>query len=294
MSADEDAHWSKTFTNAERVEKRQNAQKAAKELRRNRENFSLYKYFGDRKDEIQDVLVLGCGGGRAERALHSKGIGSHFHGVDIAEGAVNDAKKIANKQNLPITYEVADLNKVILKPKSYDMVSANNFLHHIVDLEHLFEQIWKSLKPNGYLYIQDFVGETQFQWQEKRLKITTDLLNILPDKFKKDNVKGDLIKMPKRPNPGRLCSPFEAIRSGDIIPVLKKWFDVDKDVSLGSIRYHVLPLTVMENYVENEDTKTVFEVLRYVDKLLVDEGVLPPTATQMVLRKKPFSEVKGN
>lgn len=290
MAAEEDAHWSKTLSNPERVGKRKKAQEAAKTLRRNRDNFSSYEFFHKKRGSIKDGLILGCGAGRAERTYLKKNIGQSFHGIDIAQGAVDTARQVAAEQNLPITYEVADLNEVILKEKSYDLVSAQNFLHHIVKLEHLFEQIWKSLRPNGFFYVQDFVGETQFQWTDKRMNIARQILNLLPEKHRVDAIQNRPAK-PRRPEPGNLCSPFEAIRSGEILPILSKWFDVHKEVLSGSIRFHVLPLGVLESYTENEDTRSIYEILRYFDRLLVEERVLPPTAAQLVLRPKKRSEI---
>ncbi|NNE59185.1 MAG: class I SAM-dependent methyltransferase [Hellea sp.] len=286
MAAGEDAHWSKTLSDPDRAGKRKKGQQAARILKKNRDNFSVYSYLRNQKGKIKHGLVLGCGSGRAERTFLEKGVGESFHGIDIAAGAVETAKKVAAENNLPITYEVADLNDVILQKRKYDFVSAQNFLHHVVKLEHLFEQIWKSLKPNGYLYIDDFVGETQFQWSEKRLKITTEILELLPTKHRTDVILDRPVRQPHRPDPGKLCSPFEAIRSGEILPQISRWFNVKKQVLSGSIRYHVLPLGVLESYTENEDTKTIYEVLRYVDRLLVDEGVLPPSAAQILLSPK--------
>lgn len=290
MAEEEDALWSRTLSDPDRIARRKGAQDAAKTLGRNRDNFSSYEFFAKKKDKISDGLILGCGAGRAERTYLKKGIGKSFHGIDIAQGAVDTAKKIAEEEGLPITYEVADLNAVILKRRSYDFVSAQNFLHHIVKLEHLFEQIWRSLRPGGFFYVQDFVGETQFQWSEKRMKIARQILNLLPEKHRFDAIQNRPAR-PRRPEPGNLCSPFEAIRSGEILPIISKWFTVQQKVLSGSIRFHVLPLGVLESYTENEDTKSIYEVLRFFDRLLIEEGVLPPTAAQLVLRPKRASEI---
>ena len=77
------------------------------------------------------------------------------------------ARQIAEEQSLPLTYEVADLNFVKLPEKAFDLVVAQTCLYHILFLEHVADQIWRSLENDGYLWIHDFVGETQFQYDDK-------------------------------------------------------------------------------------------------------------------------------
>ena len=59
---------------------------------------------------------------------------------------------------------------------------AQTCLHHILFLENVAEQIWHSLKGNSYLWISDFIGETQFQYDPKRVSIPNKILRVLPKK----------------------------------------------------------------------------------------------------------------
>jgi 2-polyprenyl-3-methyl-5-hydroxy-6-metoxy-1,4-benzoquinol methylase len=105
-------------------------------------------------------LTLGCGAGRCERDLIARGVCRSFHGIDISEDAVTKARETANEHGLALTYDVADLNFVKLPEKTFDLVVAQTCLHHILFLEHVADQIWRSLKNDGYLWIHDFIGET--------------------------------------------------------------------------------------------------------------------------------------
>src|SRR5262249_35182959 len=152
--------------------------------------------------------------------------GLSFHGIDISKRAIAKAREIANEQNLPLTYEVADVNFVRLPEKTFDLVVAQTCLHHILFLERVAQQIWHSLKGNGYLWIHDFIGETQFQYDAKRVSIANKILFALPEKLRKNRITDRLIEEIKRPEPGRLCSPFESIRSSEIVPVFQHWFTI--------------------------------------------------------------------
>ena len=85
-------------------------------------------------------------------------------------------------------------------------------------LEHVADQIWRSLKNDGYLWIYDF-GETQFQYDDKRLAIINQILAVLPEKLRKNIMNGRTTTEIKRPKPGHLGSAFESIRCAEIVPV---------------------------------------------------------------------------
>jgi hypothetical protein len=59
----------------------------------------------------------------------------------------------------------------------------------------------------GFLFLR--------QYDPKRLLIVNQLLAILPEKFRKNKINGKLATQIKTPEPGRLASPFESIRSAD-------------------------------------------------------------------------------
>ena len=154
--------------------------KRARPLGFHRNCSSLYRVAKEKGLRFEHGLTLGCGAGRCERDLISRGVGVSFHGIDISENAIAKAREIAKEQNLPLTYEVADLNFVRLPERTFDLVVAQTCLHHLLFLEHVAEQIWQSLKSGGYLWIHDFIGETQFQYDPKRISIANKILQSCP------------------------------------------------------------------------------------------------------------------
>jgi len=291
MAKKEGAFWGALLGDPVRNERVVQAQTAAIELKKNRYLISLIGYVREHGLKLENGLLLGCGNGRAERAYLAQGVCETFHSIDISEEAVNEGRRIAAEQNLPITYEVADLNFIEFPAEKYDFICALTSLHHVLHLEHLIENTWKTLKPGGIFWVHDFIGETQFQWSDDRIEITNTIVELLPEKNTYDKVNKR--KMPKltRPVPGTLGSPFESIRSGDIAPILLKWFNVEKEYKWGSILHHVTPPGVLESYLENEDTKAMHELLLYFDGLLIKHNVLPPTGVQYVLTAKPRDQV---
>ncbi len=292
MAARENEVWGKILPDRERSEAAIEDTKASIELRAARHFSSLATLAQERRLKFEHGLTLGCGAGRCERELLRNGVCRTFHGIDISEDAIAAAREIAKEQNLPLTYEVADLNFLELPEKTFDLVVAQTCLHHILFLERVAEQVWRSLKADGYLWIHDFVGETQGQYDLKRISIMNQILAILPDKFRKNKITGRLVTEIKRPEPGHLGSPFESIRSSEIVPVFQRWFTVEWKLEFDAFLRLVVPQGTRAAYLENEDTKALFEILMLLDDLCIKEEIVRPSGGQYLLCPKPPNEIQ--
>ena len=281
----ENEYWGKKFSNKKQIKIRQKDNLAGKELRVARDKMHFAGAIRRNDSAPERGLSLACGSGRAERNALASGICTSFHGVDVAEGAVEEARKIAHKEKLDITYTVDDLNSIELEPNSYDVVITQNCLHHVLQLEHLAEQIHGTLRPGGVLWIQDYVGETQLQYGDKRLEIANTVLQLLPEKLRTNRATSNIQKSVKRPEIDNI-SPFEAIRSAEIMPVFLKRFDILEKRETGGIMRLLLPLGAKTDYLENDDTRAIYELLHYLDRMLLTQGVLEPMGIQCLLRPK--------
>jgi SAM-dependent methyltransferase len=292
MAARENEFWGKILPERERSETAVADMKAGAELRVNRHLSSLSVLAKEKELKFEHGLTLGCGVGRRERELVQNGVCQAFHGIDISENAIATAREIAKEQNLPLTYEVADLNFVKLPEKTFDLVVAQTCLHHILFLERVAEQVWGSLRSNGYLWIHDFIGETQGQYDSKRLAIMNQLLAVLPEKFRKNKMTGQLVTEIKRPEPGHLSSPFESIRSSEIVPVFQRWFSIEWKLENNAFLQLVAPPGTRAAYLENEDAKALFEVLMLLDDLCIKEKIVQPTGGQYLMRPRLPNDIR--
>lgn len=256
---------------------------AALQLRPGR-GLGLARVFRERGLTFRSGLSLACGAGRAEREFLRLGICERFHGIDISEDAIAEARE--NGHGLALTYATADLNRVVLEPGAYDLVITQNCLHHVMELEHIAEQIWRSLTPNGFLWIHDYIGESQFQFSDLRLEIANRILAILPERYRRDRLRGRVLNKIGRPNPGALASPFEAIRSAEVLPIFSRWFDIDYRHEEGAFMGRICPRGMRANYTETEDGPALFELLMLTESLLLEHKVLSPHAGQYLMRPK--------
>lgn len=277
--------WGRVFSDPERASRVAKAQEAAKELCVNRDRLQLPPLLRKHGINPKVGLSLACGSGRAERGLMQRGICERFDGIDISENAVEEARRLASAESLDIRYSTGDLNKIVLQPETYDLVVTQNCLHHVLELEHLAREISKSLRPGGVLWIDDFIGESQFQWSDQRMEVVQCLLKFIPEEFRWDSINQRRHE-PRRTVPGKLISPFEAIRSEEIIPTFMEHFDVLDKAQMDSILYLLATKGSYPAFASSERGKEMFEFLWQLDRMMIGSNILPPLAGQFLLVKK--------
>ena len=97
------------------------------------------------------ALSIGCGLGGFERHAIQMKIAERIYAIDISPGAIETARREAARAQMDkvISYEVLDLNTEALPLAAYSVVFGLSSIHHILNLDHAFEQIYRSLKPDG-------------------------------------------------------------------------------------------------------------------------------------------------
>ena len=119
------------------------------------------------------------------------------------------------------------------------------------------------------------------------------MLAILPEKFRVNIIRDRVITQIKRPEPGHLASPFEKIRSAEIVGIFERWFTIEWRKEFTGLLHLVAPPGMRAAYVENEDTKALFQVLLLLDHLCVEEGIVKPTGGQYLMRPKPAGSISA-
>ena len=130
---------------------------------------------------IREAVSLGCGFGALERDLMRRGLTRQILGLDLADGAIAEARRLAAAEGLVgISYRVIDLESVRLPPRCADVVFAHQSIHHVESLDALFVAIRKALRPGGVLHLHEFVGPSRFQWTDAQLELVNGFLAALP------------------------------------------------------------------------------------------------------------------
>jgi ubiquinone/menaquinone biosynthesis C-methylase UbiE len=240
------------------------------------------------------VLSLGCGNGHLERVLVNFNLPyTEILGMDLNPDLMTYANQEASKLGYKnLRYEVADLNNIVLPKNSYDLVIFFHSIHHVENLEGILENVKNTLTKNGLLLVVDFVGPTRWQWTDQQIQITQQLLDILPDELK-INLHNPVFKETKkkisRPIIEDIIStdPSESIRSGEVLGLLHREFEVLEEKSMGGTILSLLFDGIAGNFDEqNPIVCSLIKSLQKTEELLIVNNVLPPDYIFMVLRRK--------
>jgi 2-polyprenyl-3-methyl-5-hydroxy-6-metoxy-1,4-benzoquinol methylase len=123
-----------------------------------------------------DILVLGAGiGTKEEKILNNENVNSVTI-IDISDSSTEALRKRFPSKNIYL--ENNDLNFIQLIKNKYDLIICYGLIHHIINLESLFFELKKSLKTNGLLVINEYVGESKWNWNKERVEFINN--KILP------------------------------------------------------------------------------------------------------------------
>lgn len=164
--------------------------------------------------------ALGLGGRQHEAYVLEQLPALHLTIYDISEEALADRAREHNAQ-FPgrVSTVTSDLNFAELPPESYDLMLSDSCLHHIINLEHVAFQIDRALTPSGYFFLGDYVGESRFDFSpEKRAFFEQGLQRLR----RRHPVLRYWRPVWCEERAGEF-SPFEAIRSHEILPVLRRY-----------------------------------------------------------------------
>ena len=235
-------------------------------------------------------ISLGCSEGDPgiEMRLVESGIFDKVTVMDIAQGLLEKQRTIASRRGLKgIEYINQDLNKVVLEKNTYDLIWAVGTIHHTEDLESLFEQINSALKHNGIFMMREYIGPNYLQFTDLQLSLVNKMLAILPEKYrrthdgivKKTMEKVDLIQL-------RALDPSEAIRSEDIITVIKEKLRIINLAYTGGTLLHPLLDGIASNFERGEDAEAILKLMIFFEESLIENKIIPSDYVFCMAMKK--------
>ena len=242
-------------------------------------------------------MSLGCNDGVFDRQIMQAGLCTRFDGYDLSKKAVRRAQEVATKEGLDIRYHECDLNfPEFAHPEDhYALVVAVMSLHHVDHLEELYAKIARAMKPGGLFAINEYIGPNRFQHSDRQLEVLNDLLETLPDRLRKRCHDGKIQKRIKRVREKALIreTPFEAIRSEEILPLLEKDFTIVERKDYGGSILGWLLNYLVPNFDEtNDDDRCILSLLCQLDFPWTrpEDGEIPSDFTVIVATPKHGGE----
>lgn len=118
---------------------------------------------GERIRSGINVLDVGCGSGKAVNLMAKTYPKSRYHGYDISQEAIGNAKREAERLGLTnTTFERQDVSKFV-KENHFDLITAFDAIHDQADPQKVLENIKKSLKPDGVFLMQDIRASSNLE-----------------------------------------------------------------------------------------------------------------------------------
>jgi SAM-dependent methyltransferase len=172
----------------------------------------------------------------------------------------------------------ADLNFARLPAERYDVIWSSGTLHHIVNLEHLLDEVARALRPGGLFALHDYVGETRHRFAPERLARVNLALREVPARFRRNGI--DCITPPPL---NFYQGAFCAIRSAEILPLARARFEVVHEGRAGAL--YPLFMVVDLPALAREAPAVLDRVLAAEAEALRDPAICP-TEVYAVFRRR--------
>jgi SAM-dependent methyltransferase len=168
---------------------------------------------------FERALTIGCGTGALERDLVRRNLVQRIDAFDGSLTSLAMARKQAIEEGLQsrIRYYAADFNAPAFPKATYDLILFQESAHHVLRLEKLFHAVLRALKPDGLVYMDEYVGPSRFEWNDAMMEPYRRLYETLDP---------ELRAVPFLHPPVMIEDPSEAVRSSEIEPLLKVGFEI--------------------------------------------------------------------
>jgi SAM-dependent methyltransferase len=213
------------------------------------------------------AVSVGCGTGALERDLVEKEICGNVTGIDTVEQPLLRASELASHPPFRgrITYERADALEFLTNcPERLDGVFFHASLHHFSRPHEIVAASWRSLKPGGILYLDEYVGPSRRQWNPFRLILPNLVYWLLPPGARRARI----VRAPINRE-----DPTEAIASNEIIPAVLNRFRVLESRGYGG-NWLALIFPNLRRPTSVNDSSAQKTLDRSVQRLLRLENVL--------------------
>lgn len=167
---------------------------------------------------------------------------------------------------------------------TYTGVMANQSLHHVVNLEGLFETIASSLHEKGLFVVSDVIGRNGHQRWPEALDLVQSFWKELPKKYRYNHALNRYEQLYENWDWSK--SGFEGIRAQDVLPLLIKRFSVALFIPFGNVIDVFIDRTFGYNFDPQRGWDRDFiDRVHQCDELGFKHGSLKPTHMMAVMTR---------
>ena len=198
--------------------------------------------------------------------------------TDINPELFGKAREVVREKNLNITFETADLNFIEIPTGSFDVIFAHAAIHHVINLEHLMEQIAGGLTDRGIFHLVEVTGKNRKLIWDENERFANRLLEVLPESIS----EGYRLNVPLQ------TDGMEGIRQEDILPLIYGLFEPVYECHHGAFMRFICTNPYLGKRLDPNDptAKRCLDFLIDADESAVRNSILRPLEVWGVYRPR--------
>lgn len=233
------------------------------------------------------VAELGCGDGILVHVLLNGDPGLTVDAYDISTASLaRAAERIKTRGGTPerCRFTPIDLNNESLPEAAYDAVLTTGTMHHVENLDFCFRSIARSLRPGGYLWLNDYVGPNRFQWSNTQMRLADELLALVPKAWRR---RDKVLRCDARALRGR--DPSEAVAAQHIEAALTAHFEiVQKWPRGGTLLAPIFGSGCLDPAMaDSPEGLAILAAMFEAEQDLIRDGALPSDSYVYVAKPRP-------
>ncbi len=242
--------------------------------------------------ELVRVLSLGSGDGKMElgiaRQLLKQGFTNfQIEGLEYSSNNVETANKMAADSGVAdhVSFFQGDFNALAVDG-SRELVIANQVLHHVTELESLFDSVVQMIADGGLLLTRDVIGRNGHRaWPECR-RLIDQIWAEMPRRYRYSHREERFLD--SYPDKDYSLNSFEGIRAQDVLPLMLERFSFLRFYAYGGITERFLNHALGPNFsLANEDDLSFVNSLELLNDAAIDGGLIKPTQMLAHVSVKP-------
>lgn len=237
---------------------------------------------------VPQVVSIGSGNCDAEvriaQSLRNSGLEAFtIECLDLTQAMLDRGKELAARNGLAdhFQFTCADFNR--WRPaRHYDVVMANQSLHHVVALEHLFDAVSEAIGERGIFVTSDMIGRNGHQRWPEALAILREFWRELPETHRFN------LQL-RRAEPEYLdwdCAGegFEGVRAQDILPLLIERFGFEFFLAFGNVVSPFIDRAFGHHlHPDREWDRAFVDRIQARDQAEIEAGNIKPTQMLAIL-----------
>ena len=208
----------------------------------------------------QKIRMLAIGSGVCSHEIRLAKLNPHWDitCIDFSEQLIQEASQTASDEGLRnMHFVVEDILTYPLPENGYDLVFFNESLHHFKNMEAFLRKIHNTIKPSGWLVMNEYVGANRMIYPKHQIKAINQGLSLIDKPYRK-MFCSNLFKNHYYGS-GRLrmiiSDPSECVESEQILPSVHKLFSIKVERGYGGNILMPLLKDLSHHFVECDEVR---------------------------------------